>query len=667
MRTNYAFENLLRTPWEILVGMVAFGFGLIVAMHHQLVALSHYAAWVVSMPFFILAWIRLSQGLNILRYRRRLLILKPFSFGTKDVPISKENLYIGRGFKWLPIHRQRLHLLSLPSNQHFLEKSRFYRFVQKKSDEVPNSRLWKNLRRLPFLKPMSDIGGKPWLHGVGSENEKSIFLKQHNRNSHTVVFGRTRVGKTRLLSILVNQDIRNGESVLIIDPKGDLGILQDMYCAVREAGRLQDFKILHAGFPDISAKYNPLAHYSNVSEVATRVTSAIQAEGEGKQFQDFAWKFLNVVATCLREMNESISYKSLSFFVTRPRQLLLAYCDKVLPLKDSHYQKGIQSIIDKSGGQINKQGKPQEPLTRTDAVRQYVAKYIELIISKGNYTELHDSIIADLHYAAQLGEEYYGKITASLGPVFDKINKTAAGEVFSWENNNSMPVISLEEVLKKKQVVYIGLDAMTNKAMSDAIGQAVIADLISLCGRLYKEEPNKERLLNLYADEFSEIVRDEFVTLLNKAGGAGVRVTALAQTVNDIGVAFGGNADKPKMLLGNFGTRIMMRIANLDTARTFTECLEKIRARSSTPSTMSNDRSGSDGEELFTTYNTDSISEENTEIITENDVFSLPIGQAFVLANGGELFKIRIPLPKNDGDCPKVFETLLREVNKCAI
>ena len=57
---------------------------------------------------------------------------------------------------------------------------------------------------------------------------------------------------------------------------------------------------------------------------------------------------------------------------------------------------------------------------------------------------------------------------------------------------------------------------------------------------------------------------------------------------------------------------------------------------------------------------------DKTEIIVENDVFSLPKGQAFILTNGGELYKIRIPLPKNDGTCPATFEALLSEVNLCA-
>ena len=152
-----------------------------------------------------------------------------------------------------------------------------------------------------------------------------------------------------------------------------------------------------------------------------------------------------------------------------------------------------------------------------------------------------------------------------------------------------------------------------------------------------------------------------------KAGGVGIRVTALTQTINDMGAAMGGNADKPKMLIGNFGTITMLRVSNDDTALNFTRCLEMVRTRSSTPSTMSNDRADSDNGELFTTYNTDTVTETKSALVEVNDLFSLPKGQAFVLTNGGEVYKVRIPLPKNDGTAPKTFESLLSEVNLCFV
>ena len=665
MNTKYAFENLLRAPWELLVSVVAFGFGALCIVHNQWMLLTFKASVLVSVPFFAISFIRFFQGMRVLLYRKRLLTLRHFTMSIMGLPRLKNMVYLGRGFRWLPLHRQRLHLLSLVSNQKFLQKHVIYEWVQQKAKKNPNG-LCHFLTTLPFLpfKPKPDIGGKPWVHGVGADKETDIYLSAESRKGNTVSFGETGVGKSQTESVLAAQDIYSGQGVLIIDPKGDLLLAQNVYLACLASNRLNDLYIVHAGIPDLSAKYNPLSDYINVSEVATRVTSAIQAQGEGKQFQDFAWKFLNITATCLEELGEPITYKSLAFFVTKPKQLLLAYCDKILPKKDPNYLHGVDQIIT-DGQQVDKHGKSLPPVKREEAARIYVSNYIEEIIRKGDHKALHDSIIADLYHAAAIGEEYYGKITASLGPVFDKINKTSAGNVFSWENSYGLPIINLESVIKRKQVVYVCLDAQSNKAMAEAIGQAIIADLVSLCGRLYKETPNPDRLLYLHADEFSDIVRDDFITLLNKARGAGVRVTAYTQTYNDLGAAFGSNQDKPKMLLGNFSNMIMMRIGNLDTARVFTECLEEIRARSTTPSTMSNDKPDGQNGELFTTYNTDTVNEQRTKIIVENDLFSLPKGQALMLTNGGELYKVRIPLLKTKYKVPKTFEALMGEVNLC--
>ena len=666
MASKYAFENLFRDPWEWLVSVLGIGFGCACLLNHQMLGLSVQMSPVVSVPFFSLGLLRGAQALKIILFRRRLLLPKLFSMSTGEVPHSKKNVYIGRGFKWQPIHRQRLNLLSLVENERFVQRSRLYRHIQQAAKETPGGWCDKLTRQsyLPF-KPMPDIGGKPWLHGVGSDMEKPVYLKQANRNSHECVFGMTRVGKTRYLSIKVNQDIRNHEAVLVIDPKGDLEVMQDIYCAANDAGRLEDLRIVHLGFPDISAKYNPLSAFSNVSEVATRITGAMSASGEGQQFKDFAWQYLNIVSRCLNEMGIPINYKTIGFYIKRPEVLMVSYVDQLFPSIEPDYLSQVEDILDTLNSRVDKNGNPLPPVKRSVAVKRYLDGYIESQSAGGRNKQLMESVIAPLYSAVSLDKTYYDKITASVGPVLDKINQTQAGEVFSWEYALGLPEVKLEDVIKRNQIVYIGLDTLTNRETSEAVGQAIISDLVSLCGRLYNESSKIPYILNLYCDEFSNIVREEFVTLLNKAGGIGIRVTALTQTINDLGAAFSDSQDKAKMLLGNFGTLTMLRVANDDTASNFTECLESIRARTSTPSTMSNDRADGNSGELFTTYNTDAISEDKISVIEVNDLYSLPKGQAFVMTNGGELYKIRIPLPKNDGVAPETFEMIMSEVNLC--
>lgn len=630
-----AFENLLRGPYELLVSGFAAATGSLMILAHEALALNLSEGLLFGGLCFALAYLRGIQGIEVIEFQRNLLKPKPFSMNVKEVPHSKKDLYLGLGFKWGMIHRQRLHLLSLVGNEKYLKPGLFR----------------------PAIK--ADIGGKPWLHGVGAGEEGPVLLPQVARNGHVLVCGMTRVGKTRFLSITVSQDILNGEAVILIDPKGDEELLRDVYSACLAAGRLEDLMIIHAGFPEISAKYNPLSSFSNVSEVATRVASAISASGEGKQFQDFAWKFLNITAACILEMDEPISYKTLAFYVARPKQTLLAYCDKVLPRMDADYLNKIEAIIQEFR-KVEDDGSFID-IPRSKAVNVYLQRYIEDATSKGEASSIN-STITDLHHAANVGDEFYGKITASLGPVFDKINKTSAREIFSWDFNFGLPVVKLEDVIKRKKILYVGLDSMVNKAMSEAVGQAMLADLVSLAGRLYKESNKPDTSLSLHVDELSEVIRDEFITLLNKTGGAGFKVMAYTQTFNDISSVFGSNKDKAEMIMGNFGTKIMLRIANDETAKVMTNAVEEVRTRSLSPSTTTHDKSESSSE-LFTTTNTDNINESSERIIVENDLTSLPKGQAFMVTNGGEVFKIRIPLPKNDGDAPKSVAAIMSEIN----
>ncbi len=268
-----------------------------------------------------------------------------------------------------------------------------------------------------------------------------------------------------------------------------------------------------------------------------------------------------------------------------------------------------------------------------------------------------------MHHAANVGDEFYGKITASLGPVFDKINKTLAGEVFSFDSLFGLPEVKLEEVIKRKKILYVGLDSMTNKPMADAVAQALIADLLSLIGRLYKTGNEEKFPLMLHIDEFAEVVREEAITLLNKASGAGVWITAYTQTKNDIGASFGGNRDKAEMILGNFGNKVVMRVANEDTARIVSDASGKVKVRTAVPNSSVNDRAVKSGGERFGTSNSETITETYENLLSVNDLMSLPKGQAFVLTNGGEIYKVRFPLPKNDGNAPRNFAAIMSEVN----
>jgi len=50
---------------------------------------------------------------------------------------------------------------------------------------------------------------------------RPINIEDRVRSGQMGVFGTTRVGKSRLLEHIVEQDIKKGYNVVVLDPKGD--------------------------------------------------------------------------------------------------------------------------------------------------------------------------------------------------------------------------------------------------------------------------------------------------------------------------------------------------------------------------------------------------------------------------------------------------------------
>ena len=79
---------------------------------------------------------------------------------------------------------------------------------------------------------------------------------------------------------------------------------------------------------------------------------------------------------------------------------------------------------------------------------------------------------------------------------------------------------------------------------------------------------------------------------------------------------------------------------------------------------MVNDTPHGDDGVYFNTTNEDRVQTSAVPMIEVNDIISLPKGQAFGLVNGGELYKVRIPLPLNDGLAPKDIKSVIRKINQ---
>ncbi len=615
-------EGLLRPPVEWLSCIA--GLMLIILMICWPVLFN--LPTISTAPFIILITLfslwRFKQGYRIFRYHRRLQKMPHYSMRSDEIPIQQNKLFLGKGFLWTTQLTQRLRDLDLAVNKKYKYPARH--------------------------KKYPDIGGLPCLHGV-ADTEYDVMMKLADRGSHLMVLGLTGMGKTRLAELLIAQDIKRGDVVIVFDPKGDFDLLQRICQEAILAGRKNDVLIFHLGFPEVSCRYNPIAHFTKVTQVATRLTNGLPSSGEAAAFKEFAWRYVNLVTRALVALEMCPTYKLIQFYITKLNLLFLRFMNNVAAIHDPEFEKWITNYQD-SNSRTSKNGR-EIIVTRDEALFAYA----ENKVAERNHqtlSELQNDLLSELLNACKLDKTYYDKITASIGPLLEKLTTGEIGDLLSPDyqtQDDPRPIFNWLEVIKQNKIVYVGMDALTDQTVASCVGNAMLADLVSVAGFLYKFGfPNKSLpAIRLHADEVNEMMGDEFVPLLNKARGAGFSVVAYTQTWSDMQAKLGSEA-KTGQVAGNLGTLIMFRCNEEKTIHFLLSKLPEVPILRVLPASSSQDSAHAEKGVFYHSSNEDRLSQHDVKLITANDVVNLPKGQAFVLLEGGKLYKIRIPLPKQE-------------------
>ena len=650
MAASHPIEALLRPAVEIYTAMVCAACVVVCIGAPWMLALAPSVGYGMAAAFAVFGVYRASQAWRVWRYRRQMKRLPRFALAARQIPVSQRSLWLGKGFRWQVQHTRRLYEAQQPEAQSFLRPGRLFRAAR--ALEVPLERwhatwLMDVLRADTWLnpvRPLPPVGGDPTLHAV-EWNEKDIYLPLAERVAHTLVMGTTRVGKTRLAETLIAQDIRRGDVTIVIDPKGDADLMMRMYVETQRAGRGDDFYVFHLGYPELSARYNAVGRFSRISEVATRLSGQLSGEGNSEAFREFAWRFVNIVARARHALGQRPSYDQILADVVSIDELMIEYAQHALPQQD-----------DTAWGQITEIENNLKPnsIPRNMQGRDTRVVAIEFYLQRNKST---DPVLAGLRSAVRYDKTYFDKIVASLLPLLEKLTTGATAELLSpdyHDIDDERPIFDWRQVIRQKAVVYVGLDALSDFEVAQAVGNSMFADLVSVAGEIYKRgvddglpgrASTHKPSINLHCDEFNELIGDEFIPLMNKGGGAGVQVTAYTQTLADIEARL-GNTAKARQVIGNFNNIVMLRVREDTTAELLTNQLRKVMVNQRMLVSMASDNSDVDTDTDFSSSGGDRVSTVQVPMVEPADVVALPKGQAFALLEGGTPYKIRMPLPK---------------------
>lgn len=619
---------------------------------------------VVAVPaaiFFTLwgMW-RLWEATRIRFYQQHLMSSPRYVIPLSKVHKLASKDFYGKGFEWVSKHVARLDEANRIDNEKYVKLNWRIRlnkslsiFCQKNNFKSLDALINKDSIFNP-IRPIPDLGGTPQLHGVGLlEEEIDVIEEVGERFGHRRIDGTTRAGKTTAARVMIWQDVHRDMPVFIFDPKGDKDLLEATYAAAKSMGKEDKFVFFHLGFPDESARYTPFANIARMTEVASITTSSLPGTGNASSFKEFAWRFVNNIQMAMAAIGERATYKKILEYAKNIDNLFVQYCEHLEKKNEKNYPEAGQfyrSELDNK--EKNTGGRPDQ------IEKQWNNKAVAWIRAMkridGEIPDWKDETLDSLMSIMEHEKSHFQKLVNSLYPLLEKLCTGAVGDLLSpdYEDfTDTRPILDFRSAIKENKIVYCGFDALADTTVAGAVSIAMLSDLVSTAGEIYKHgtapgvpEEYREGIkpISLYADEGAELIGEDFIPLINKGGGAGIQTTMLTQSsISDVEVKLGSKAAAVQAL-SNFNTQIVFRVRTKETAMAFCEQLGMASYNQTMVFTGATDSPDPDSKVDFVSSTQHRTATKEVQLLTPDHIINLPKGHSFIMING-RLYKTRWP------------------------
>lgn len=540
---------------------------------------------------------RLPKAIQLHRIKQRL-GAQPVAMMSQDKLVdfmmaNPTSVYLGQGYQWTQSEGQMLFDLL---------KRDVTRFVP---------------------KAQAGFMGASWIHGLTQKKDEALTLETRLTSLHELIVGTTGSGKTRLFDLKISQAVLRGEAVIVIDPKGDRELAANTRRACEMAGEPHRFKYFHPAFPEVSTRISPTRNFSRPTEVASRIAALMKSE-PGNPFQAFAMMAINNVVQALLICGEQPTLVAIRRALEGAIAPLIvkavhAYSQPVIPDVEAmirHYAKGAQTDESKAHALIAMYRAEVQPI-KADSDLEGILSMFE-----------HDS-------------QHFAKMIASLMPVLNMLTSGHMGPLLSPQDDDSdeREVTDTKKIIDGGQVLYLGLDALSDPLVGSAIGSIFLADLASVAGERYNYGVSL-RPVSIFVDEAAEVVNDQLIQLLNKGRGAQLSLYVATQTIADFEARM-GDAAKARQVLGNTNHLIALRITDPDTQEFVASKIPPtrfkyiMRTQGATSGLDPHMHSGNVGERLM---------EEEGELFPSRMFGQLPDLEYIAIMAGGHLIKGKVPV-----------------------
>ena len=569
---------------------------------------------------FLMALVRIAQALRTLVLRASLCgrgIQRLTTEALAPLCTRPEEVFLGFGFEWQPVHSQRLYELS--------------KIDYRKYSVSPGLLAWLGYD----VNPQSDGEiGLPYIHGV-EPREVPQYRPLQNFEGGTLLVGTTQSGKGVALANLITQAIRRGDVVIVIDPKNSRRLKRIAQRACEDYREADTFLEFHPAFPETGIRIDFTFNWQKATELASRIQSVMPPD-TGGAFSAFGWDAVNVVVQGLIELEERPNLVKLTKYIEGGIEPVLEgsmrrFYDATLGGSWRELPEMKKLLHDAHRGILKK---PSEAASAD--LLAFVA-YYEHHIAQSQHNKVIDAQVRTFRH----NREHYQKITANLLPVLSMLTSGDLGPSLSpdpFDAQDTRPIMNFEKIERAGHVLYMCLDSLPDPSVASAIGALALADLAARAGMRYNLGVYKR--ISLFVDEVSNVINQPLIEILNKGAEGGIFTTCAMQTLADLAKRL-GSEDAARMALGNLNNLIALRTKDRPTQDFVVETFGKT-AIHTVRLGLSHGADAHLGD-FSSSYSTQ-LAESFEEMVPADVLGKLPNLQYFASVSGGRIIKGRFPI-----------------------
>ncbi|MGB9755433.1 MAG: type IV secretory system conjugative DNA transfer family protein [Desulfurella sp.] len=407
-------------------------------------------------------------------------------------------------------------------------------------------------------------------------------IKMSDLSKHTYILAPTGSGKTKsIIGPMIQQTIANGLGLVLVDPKGDVSVMNAIAGLMKQQNRLKKLKIVDLDENNVkySSTYNPIATCSPTT-ISLMINATLYDPGstatyyieKQKEFINAMMGFINSLVGTVAQMRES--GQTMNFL---DLYALVAYLPQSIDLLEA---------------------KIQSPKTK-DNVYNMWKEAIKHEARNPKYIDVLSGLRNHLAQYAFLKNAY-------------------------WLINDYNPDINIEQDLNEGNTLGFFLRALSYVHEASKLGKMILMDIQAYAAK-------KQAMLNkkpipdlLFIDEASSILPDDFLKMFDMARESGIGIVVAHQDKSQF------EEDFLKRMFNNTSTRILLRAGDRETAEFFAELVGKRKYYEYSMSVTSESKLKGLSEYTKPRYSDAASLKEDYIIRPEKLVNDMPMGTAFI-------------------------------------